>query len=113
MCYGEIISQHLLKARAPHQCAECRRPIEVGTEYIREVGKADAQEAPEALKYHKVCMALQRVAHEDSGETCYYVGDAWQSIGSLHDRLTIRELRLAVQERLVRLIEGIRKGQKV
>jgi len=37
MCYGEIISDRMVRARKEHRCAFCKHPIRAGQEYTSRV----------------------------------------------------------------------------
>jgi len=64
MCYGQEISNALVRARKKHSCDWCSEPIEPKTKYWKWFGIVDGD--PSATKMHPECEAALAEANTDS-----------------------------------------------
>ena len=71
MCYGELISASMQKARKLHQCTFCSKTIYPGTEYRKEVGKFEGDFY--SIKEHKRCHYLQAALWAEHGNDMCYI----------------------------------------
>ena len=83
MCYGQEISNALVRARKQHVCDWCGEKIEPKTKYWRWFGVVEGDAS--TTKMHEECSeALERMGRELGGPICYTV-PAGQPRGS-YDR---------------------------
>ena len=71
MCYGEIFSEAMVRARKEHKCITCGKPIHPGRIYHKQVGTVDGDFA--TWKSHGRCRAA------------LYASDAFDEDGCLYD----------------------------
>lgn len=104
MCYGEILSAAIVKARKAHRCDGCGRPIRAGKSYYRQTWAQDGR--LDTWKAHARCRALNHAA------------DVWDSDGCQLDQQEVhhqaakdqgwRELLAGARVHLKRLLAGER-----
>lgn len=71
MCYGELQSAMMQKARKLHQCDHCHRPIQPGDLYERSTGLYEGDWYRNA--YHTNCAAEMNALWKEHGNDMCYI----------------------------------------
>ena len=66
MCYGELLSQKMVKARREHWCAACSKPILKGMKYVKTVAVVAGD-----FQMSKMCPRCQAMLEAYYQETNY------------------------------------------
>lgn len=105
MCHGQLLSEHLLKARKPHRCNVCQQDIQTGEVYYRQAGAEEGE--LRMWKAHEKCAALNWAARDPDYDACE-AGDPAECIAE-SARADWRLLRAEAKRYLASMRERLKR----